>query len=113
MPRTPAEIAHRLAKTVKRSDETQPPADIDNPWSRETFRLPRAQAGETARAWFDRYPEAAYRTRIESWRLLDKVSSSSPCAACRARAEGAEIGIVTSPPSSPVLAGAAQHKAAW
>jgi len=71
MPRTPAEIAHRLAKTVKRSDETQPPADIDNPWSRETFRLPRAQAGETARAWFDRYPEAAHRTRIESWRLLD------------------------------------------
>ncbi|KAA2236406.1 hypothetical protein [Salinarimonas soli] len=70
MSRTPADIARHLARGIKRSEETPPP-DITVPWSRETFRMPREQAGETARAWFDRYPEAAYRTRIESWRLLD------------------------------------------
>ncbi|MFL5122490.1 MAG: hypothetical protein ACJ8C8_18745, partial [Microvirga sp.] len=40
-------------------------------WRRETYRLPREQARETAREWFERYPKAAYLTRVESWRLLD------------------------------------------
>jgi len=34
-------------------------------------RLPREQARETARAWFERYPKAAYMTRVESWRVME------------------------------------------
>lgn len=35
---------------------------------RETFVLPRDDAREKAREWFDRYPKAAYWTSVESWR---------------------------------------------
>jgi hypothetical protein len=69
MPRTPADLARRVALSVKRAEDAPPETPIL--WNRETFRLPRAQAGETARAWLERYPESAYRSRIESWRLLD------------------------------------------
>lgn len=34
---------------------------------RETFLLPRTDAREKAREWFDRWPKQAYWTEIESW----------------------------------------------
>lgn len=37
---------------------------------RETFALPREEARAKARAFFVRYPKAAYMTEIESWREL-------------------------------------------
>lgn len=37
---------------------------------RETYLMPRAEAREKAREWFDEYPKAAYWTEVESWRLL-------------------------------------------
>lgn len=35
---------------------------------RETFSLPRDDAREKAREWFDRWPKQAYWTAIEDWR---------------------------------------------
>lgn len=37
---------------------------------RETFRLPRPQARETARAFLKRWPKAAYWSEVESWRAV-------------------------------------------
>ena len=34
---------------------------------RETYALPRTDAREKAREWFDRWPKLAYMTAIESW----------------------------------------------
>ena len=34
---------------------------------RETFVLPRIDARQKAREWFDRWPKQAYWTEIESW----------------------------------------------
>ena len=34
---------------------------------RETFMLPRRNARQKAREWFERWPKQAYRTSIESW----------------------------------------------
>jgi hypothetical protein len=39
-------------------------------WRRESFCLPRGEAREKAREWFERFPKAAYMTAIESWREL-------------------------------------------
>jgi len=38
---------------------------------RETYRLKREDARDTARDWFRRFPKAAYWTQVESWRVLD------------------------------------------
>ena len=38
---------------------------------RETFTLPRTDARQKAREWFERYPKAAYWTQVESWRVID------------------------------------------
>ena len=43
---------------------------VDGSWRRETFCLPRLQAREKAREWFERFPKSAYMTEIESWREL-------------------------------------------
>jgi len=37
---------------------------------RETFTLPPEEARATARAFFDRWPAAAYMSEIEWWREL-------------------------------------------
>jgi hypothetical protein len=37
---------------------------------RETFTLERPAARDRARAFFDRFPAAAYMTEVESWREL-------------------------------------------
>jgi hypothetical protein len=34
---------------------------------RETFVLPRTDARDKAKEWFDRWPKQAYWTEIESW----------------------------------------------
>lgn len=44
------------------------PADGGQTWRRETFLLPRAEARDKAREWFDRFPKAAYMTEVEFWR---------------------------------------------
>lgn len=69
-PRTPGDIARRFAARSAEGGEGPPPAQI-GAFSRQTYRLPRDQARETAREWFSRYPKAAYMTRVESWRVLD------------------------------------------
>jgi len=37
---------------------------------RETFTQPRDDARQTARAFLDRYPKAAYMSEVEHWREL-------------------------------------------
>lgn len=68
-PRRPADIAQRLG--ARRGREAAEEARQSDAFRRETYRLPRDQARETAREWFERYPKAAYLTKVESWRLLD------------------------------------------
>jgi hypothetical protein len=74
--RTPADLARRMAARRSRQ-RGQAFGDAEQgryqhrAWRRETFCLPRDKARETARAWFERYPKAAYLTEVESWRVLD------------------------------------------
>jgi hypothetical protein len=63
----PSDIAVRVSR--RRSGRVSPSA-TDGGWRRETFCLPRGEAREKAREWFERYPKAAYMTEIESWREL-------------------------------------------
>ena len=62
--RTPADIARRIA----RRQDARPAGQ--GAWRRESFVLPRAEARQKARDWFDGYPKAAYMTEIEYWREL-------------------------------------------
>ena len=62
--KTPADVARRLAARRATSART-------DGWRRETYRLPRVEARDKAREWFDLYPKAAYMTEIEFWRVLD------------------------------------------
>jgi hypothetical protein len=65
--KTPSDIARRLAKRAR----AQPGQDArPGTWRRETFTLPRGEARDKAREWFDKFPKAAYMTEIESWREL-------------------------------------------
>ncbi len=62
--KTPADVARRLgARSARRGAEAVG-------WRRETFVLPRPEARDKAREWFDRFPKAAYMTEIEFWREL-------------------------------------------
>jgi hypothetical protein len=63
--RKPADVAERVARRRERRVAAPDPA-----WRRETFRLPRIEAREKAREWFERFPKAAYMTEIESWRVV-------------------------------------------
>jgi hypothetical protein len=67
-PRTPADLARRYADRRGRPSGEERIADG---WRRETYRLPRPEAQQTAREWFERYPKAVYMTAVESWRVLD------------------------------------------
>ena len=60
----PADVAQRVARRRERRTA------VEDAWRRETFRLPRLEAREKAREWFERFPKAAYMTEIESWREL-------------------------------------------
>ena len=68
----PIDLAARVAgrRSGRRSSGV-----TDSAWRRETFCLPRGEAREKAREWFERFPKAAYMTEIESWRELadDKI----------------------------------------
>ena len=64
----PAELARRLAARGRAHKLTHPRSHA---WKRETFRLPRVQAREKARDWFQQFPKAAYMTEIEFWRVCE------------------------------------------
>lgn len=42
-----------------------------NLFVRETFTMPRHEARDKAREWFETFPKAAYWTEVESWRQLE------------------------------------------
>ncbi len=71
-PKTPFDLARRMG--LRRPRALVPSALAEDSaaplWARESFRLPRSLARDTAREWFERYPSAAWRTEIESWRAL-------------------------------------------
>jgi hypothetical protein len=60
--RSPADVARRLGRRAKQS--------ATDAWRRETYVLPREDAREKAREWFNTFPKAAYMTEIESWREM-------------------------------------------
>ena len=55
-----------LKKRLERSRAERRGRGYDG-FLRETFVLPRSDAREKAREWFDRWPKQAYWTEIESW----------------------------------------------
>jgi hypothetical protein len=63
----PSDLADRVAD---RRGSRRSAAPTDGGWRRESFCLPRGEAREKAREWFERFPKAAYMTAIESWREL-------------------------------------------
>ncbi len=66
--KSPADLARSMAhrgRAQQRARETGSSA-----WRRETFTLPRDQARDKAREWFNSFPKQAYMTEIESWREL-------------------------------------------
>jgi hypothetical protein len=62
MPRTPRELADRMAARKRRDDDG---------FIRETFAQPREAARQTAAAFFAKFPKQAYMTEVERWRLLE------------------------------------------
>jgi len=62
-PGTPYDLAARLA--IRRARRERADGFV-----RQTFVQPRDEARETARAFFGRYPKAAYMTEVEAWREL-------------------------------------------
>ena len=69
--RTPADLARRVSSWRGRERTEDSARGSEGGFQRETFRLPREKARETARDWFERFPKAAYGTEVESWRVLD------------------------------------------
>ncbi len=63
--KTPADLARRLGERSRRHAEGG-----SGSWRRETYTLPRGEARDKAREWFNKYPKAAYMTEIEFWREL-------------------------------------------
>jgi hypothetical protein len=60
---TPYDLAARLAGKRARLRGS-------DGFVRQTFVQPRDEARETARAFFSRYPKAAYMTEVDAWREL-------------------------------------------
>ncbi|WP_439923152.1 hypothetical protein [Nitrobacter sp. JJSN] len=63
MPSSPEDLADRMAARRRQ-------VNADDGFAREIFTQPRDQAPETARAFLDRWPAAAYMSAVESWREL-------------------------------------------
>lgn len=63
---TPRDLADRMA--VQRAGRRV--AGRDDGYVRETFTQPRQDARQTARAFLDRWPAAAYMSEVETWREL-------------------------------------------
>lgn len=61
MPRTPRDLADRMAARRQQADDG---------YVRETYTLPRDEARQTARALLERWPAPAYMTAVETWREL-------------------------------------------
>lgn len=61
--RTPKDLADRMAARRRQ-------AKVEDGYARETFTQSREQARQTARAFLDRWPAAAYMSEVESWREL-------------------------------------------
>jgi hypothetical protein len=61
--RTPKDLADRMAARRQQ-------ARVDDGYARETFTQPRNEARQTARAFLDQWPAAAYMSVVESWREL-------------------------------------------
>ena len=61
--RTPKDLADRMAARRRQ-------AKVEDGYARETFTLSREQARQTARAFLDRWPAAAYMSEVELWREL-------------------------------------------
>ena len=61
MPRTPRELADRMAARHDRAEDG---------FVRESFTQPRENARATARAFLDRFPKQAYMSEVEHWREL-------------------------------------------
>jgi hypothetical protein len=68
--RQPADIARTLGERSKARSRAKMHEGSGGTWRRETFTLPRPQARDKAREWFQKYPKAAYMTEIEFWREL-------------------------------------------
>ena len=70
-----AEAVENSRRTNKswseRRRELRKSLGANNSWKRETKILPRKEARDFARAYFRRYPKAAYWSEIESWRTLE------------------------------------------
>lgn len=64
----PADIARRMG--ARRDAGRTGTSRRMDAWCRESFTLPREEARAAARAFFDRFPKAAYMSDIESWREL-------------------------------------------
>ena len=58
-----------LSRELRRGRKAR--AEGRDSFVRETFTLPREDARDKARDWFERYPKAAYWTQVESWRVVD------------------------------------------
>jgi hypothetical protein len=56
----PRDLADRMARRAGAPDG----------FVRETFALPRQEARAKARAFLEKYPQAAYMSEVESWREL-------------------------------------------
>jgi hypothetical protein len=61
--RNPRDLADRMATRRQQ-------AKVDDGFVRETFSQQRDQARQTAREFLDRWPTAAYMSKVESWREL-------------------------------------------
>ena len=59
---TPRNLANRMAARAGKR--------VDDGFHRETFTLPREAARQKAKEQFQRFPSAAYMTKIENWRVL-------------------------------------------
>ena len=57
--RTPKDLADRMAARRRQ-------ANVEDVYARETFTQSREQARQTARAFLDRWPAAAYMSEVES-----------------------------------------------
>jgi hypothetical protein len=66
--KTPGELARSLAQRGRAYQRAR--QESDGAWRRETFTMPRQEAREKAREWFNAFPKQAYMTEIESWREL-------------------------------------------
>ena len=64
--RKPIDLAERVAS---RRATRSTAAAAEGAW-RRGLCLPRGEARAKAREWFERFPEAAHMTEIESWREL-------------------------------------------